>query len=158
VEEKESARAQKTTANVVGHIQSAFPQRFENCGKEPTFYVEPKVPFRILLGWIADKIEFHGADVGHGKELLRHLAQDEHRRYRMKTMVEKTNTMNLNPHGAVDRDVLKEVLPLVDQATETTKNALRELAGFPKAPKRAWEDPACGSAEWPASRMRWTKQ
>ena len=159
---KNPQEPRKSVSNLVGHIQSAFRQRFESSADQPALIAEPRVPFDILLGWLGDKIASHGADMEDGKELLWELARDEHRLYRMKALAAQANSCDdaiLSPEHRMDKAALNEVLPLVEQAAEASKKALREFAGLPPAPqhpealKRAVRDPACNNASQPACEM-----
>ena len=91
---KNPQEPRKSVGNLVGHIQSAFRQRFESSAEQPASSAEPRVPLVVLLGWLAEKIKSNGADIDDAKELLREFARDEHRLYRMKQLVATANSMD----------------------------------------------------------------
>ena len=132
----------KSVGDLVGHIQNAFRQRFESSGEHPAISSEPRVPFAVLLGWLAEKLRSHGADIEEGKELLWELAGDEHQLYRVRAIVAKANRCDdatLNHEGVVDKAALNKMVPMVEQATEASKKALREWAALAELEPFEWQ-------------------
>ena len=74
----------------------------------------------------------HGTDLEDGKELLWDLAQREHHLWRFTKILRKANEMELgiSDEKMIDRRVLNEIMPLVEQASATAKNALRLAVGM----------------------------
>ena len=54
---KRPQEPRKSVSSLVGHIQSAIRQIFESCAEQQLVVdVKPKVPFVVLLGWLAEKL------------------------------------------------------------------------------------------------------
>ena len=90
------------------------------------------MPFAVLLGWLVDKRCVHGTDLEDGKELLWDLVQREHQLFRFKEMLRKANEMEHcgSQEKMIDRRVLNEIMPLVEQASDNAKRALRLVVGM----------------------------
>ena len=125
----------KSAGNLIGHLQVAIRQKF-HCSAGSTGQSaksgEPKVPFAVLVGWLVEKMRAHGTDLEDGKELLWDLAQREHHLWRFTQILRKANEMELgiSDEKMIDRRVLNEIMPLVEQASATAKNALRLAVGM----------------------------
>ena len=74
----------------------------------------------------------HGTDLEDGKELLWYLVQREHQLFRFKEMLRKANEMEHcgSQEKMIDRRVLNEIMPLVEQASDNAKRALRLVVGM----------------------------
>ena len=125
----------KSAGNLVGNIQVAIRQKYHcSTGSAEKFAKsgEPRVPFAVLIGWLVEKMCAHGTDLEDGKELLWDMVQREHQLFRYMEILRKANEMEDcgSEERSIDKQVLNEIKPLVQEASENAKRTLRLAVGM----------------------------
>ena len=125
----------RSAGSLVGNLQLAIQEKChcstgsaETSGKSD----EPRVPFAVLIGWLVEKMCAHGTDLEDGKELLWDMVQREHQLFRYMEILRKANEMEDcgSEERSIDKQVLNEILPLVQEASENAKRTLRLAVGM----------------------------
>ena len=121
----------KTLANLVGHIDTAMKHAF-HCSVEQR--AQRGIPFEALIGWLICKCDKNAERIQDAKSILCVLAEDEHRVWRMQTILEQADDIseeNMTPESRVDRMMLRQCFLLCRQEVDRKKEALKSLVKSP---------------------------
>ncbi len=73
-------------SSLVGHVQSSMKHAFVRSAEQSA---HRGIPLEVLIGWVLEKCNQHYASIEDAKAMLRKLADNEHRLFRMACLVRR---------------------------------------------------------------------